>query len=188
MPSIRRYETAFLPFQLLNTALIPPSSCSFASSGKGFPRTFLTIFLNSSDRNLSSSALISVSDLYPFCFLNSSSFSSSCLRIPLPSPRSIPSAFSITTSAYIIIRRRYESHTKRGLLVFLRKPGIVAEQSPILSTVSIIPCIDLQAPERHETSNALEGSPYFMFMVSSVFFIAAHTSGISSGGRVQLFL
>ena len=27
IPSIRRYETAFLPFQLLNTAPMPPQSC-----------------------------------------------------------------------------------------------------------------------------------------------------------------
>src|SRR5664280_924503 len=125
----------------------------------------------------------------PRSTLSSSSAASDVYkRQPLPSPRSIPSAFSITTSAYIIIRRRYESHTNRGLLVFLRKPGIVAEQRPILRTVYIIHGIELRAPERHDTNNAFPGSPYFMFIVSSVFFIAAHTSGINSAGRVQSFL
>ena len=42
----------------------------------------------------------------PLLALNSSSMSSRILRMPLPSAGSMPSAFSITTSAYIMMRRR----------------------------------------------------------------------------------
>src|SRR3989339_1354545 len=50
MPSILRYEIARAPFQLLNTAPIPPHSCSHASSGNGLPSTLRISFLYSIQR------------------------------------------------------------------------------------------------------------------------------------------
>ena len=49
---------------------------------------------------------MSVSDLYFFAFFSLSMMCSSCTRMPLPSAGSMSSAFSITTSEYIMIRRR----------------------------------------------------------------------------------
>jgi len=87
-----------------------------------------------------------------------------------------------------MMRRRYASYTKRGLPVFLTKPGIVAEQRPMLRTVSIIPGIELLAPERQEMRSGFSLSPNFMFITSSVLAIAALTSSNNGAGYSQLFL
>jgi hypothetical protein len=94
----------------------------------------------------------------------------------------MPSAFSITTSEYIIIRRRYASYTKRGFFVFSIIPGIVLEQRPILRTVSIIPGIDILAPERQDKRRGSLLSPNFIPIVSSVALRAAATSSLSPSG------
>ena len=39
---------------------------------------------------------------------------------------------------------------------------MVVEQRPTLSTVSIMPGIDMRAPVRQETSSGFSASPYFM--------------------------
>ena len=55
-----------MPFQLLNTAPMPPQSCSIGSSGNGLPRSFATLALNSSASVFRSSAVRSVSEAYFF--------------------------------------------------------------------------------------------------------------------------
>jgi len=180
MPSILLYAMALLPFHDLNTPPIEPQSCSSAESGNSTPSTSFTLSLNCSQSAFSSSAVISVSDLYPLAFLRSSIILSSCWRIPCPSSGSIPSAFSITTSEYIMIRRRYASYTKRGLPVFSISPGMVLEQRPILRMVSIIPGIELLAPERQLTRRGSLLSPNFLPMMDSVAFRASATSSLSS--------
>ena len=62
--------------------------------------------MNSSQSFLRSSAFMSVSDLYFFCFFSAAMTPSSWWRMPWPSAGSMSSAFSITTSEYIMIRRR----------------------------------------------------------------------------------
>ena len=63
-------------------------------------------------------------------------------------------------------------------------PGMVAVERPTLRTVSIMPGMDLRAPERQETSSGLSGFPYFMPMIVSVFARADRTWGVSSVGSL----
>ncbi len=51
--------------------------------------------------------------------------------------------------------------------VFAIKPGIVFEHRPTLRTVSIIPGIDLRAPDLTEMSSGLPASPNFAPMIFS---------------------
>ena len=54
-------------------------------------------------------------------------------------------------------------------------PGMVSEQSPMFRIVSIIPGIELLAPERQLTSSGFLGSPNFMPMIFSVAAMASLT-------------
>ena len=94
------------PFQLLKTAPTPPHSCSMRLVGERLPRTSCTLALNCSQSFFRSSADRSVSLLYALGLLAASMMCSSCTRMPWPSAGSMPSAFSITTSEYIMIKRR----------------------------------------------------------------------------------
>ena len=75
-----------------------------------------------------------------------------------------------------MMRRRYASYTKRGLPVFSIIPGMVAEQRPMLRMVSIIPGMELRAPERQLTSSGSFGSPKRLPMIFSVAARASATS------------
>ena len=172
-----------MPFHDLKTALMPPQSCSYALSGKGLPKTSTTRPLKASHKSLRSSSDRSVSLLYPFLTLTSCSILSSCTRIPFPSSGSTPSDFSITTSEYIIMRRRYASYTNLGFPVFLIRPGIVSAHKPMLRTVSIMPGIELLAPERHEMRRGASLSPNFIFITASALRRASSTSFFSSAGN-----
>ncbi len=86
-----------------------------------------------------------------------------------------------------MIRRRYASYTKRGFPVLAISPGIVAEQRPTFRTVSIIPGIDLRAPERTETSSGFLASPNLVPMTDSTRPSARCTSAASAFGYERLF-
>ncbi len=103
--------------------------------------------------------------------------------MPLPSAGAMPCAFSITTSAYIKIRRRYESQTKRGLLVAAIMPGMVLLVSPMLSTVSIMPGMELRAPERQLTSSGSWLSPYLRPISFSTWLKAAAICSSRPAGK-----
>jgi hypothetical protein len=105
-----------------------------------------------------SAAVSSVSSLTRRFFLSAVISRSSRARTPSPSSGSIPCAFSITTSAYIIIRRRCASRTNRGFSVRAMRPSRVFVVRPTLSTVSIIPGMELRAPDRTETSSGRDAS------------------------------
>ena len=64
-------------------------------------------------------------------------------------------------------------------------PGIVAVERPTFSTVSIMPGMELRAPERQETSSGFSGLPYFLPMIVSVLRSAARTWSVSSAGSLQ---
>ena len=106
MFSILRYETARRPSQLLNTAPTAPQSCSCGSSGNSRPSTSLTFSLNFLHNAFRSVAVRSVSDVYFFDFFILAMMCSSWTRMPRPSAGSMSSAFSMTTSEYIMINRR----------------------------------------------------------------------------------
>ena len=59
---------------------------------------------------------------------------------------------------------------------------MVFEVRPMLSTVSIMPGIEILAPERTDRSSGFFGSQNFFFMTRSVLRIAASTWAFSSGG------
>ena len=67
-----------------------------------------------------------------------------------------------------------------GLPVFWIIPGRVAEQRPMLRMVSIIPGMELLAPERQLTRSGSDGSPNFLPMIVSVAFKASATSFLRS--------
>ncbi len=77
-----------------------------------------------------------------------------------------------------MINRRYESYTKRGLLVFFSMPGIVLLLKPIFNTVSIMPGIDERAPLRQLTSKGFSASSYFIPIRRSIFSTPFQTSSI----------
>ena len=104
--SILRYDTARFPIHDWNTAPMPPHSCSLWSSGNSFLSVSLMIILNSSQSLFRSSTVISVSFLYPFSFFTLSIACSSLTRMPSPSGSMPAAAFSMTTSEYIMSRRR----------------------------------------------------------------------------------
>jgi len=90
----------------LDTAAIPPQSWAMGSSGKALPSTSRTLSFNCPHSVRRSSAERSVSCLAFLRFLTSSMMRSSCLRMPMSSLGSMPAAFSMTTSEYIMMRRR----------------------------------------------------------------------------------
>ena len=55
------------------------------------------------------------------------------------------------------------------------RPGIVLVARPTFRTVSIMPGMELRAPERQETSSGFSGSPKFIPMAASTFLRAAAT-------------
>ena len=64
-----------------------------------------------------------------------------------------------TTSPYIWIRRRYESCANRALPVAPANPRTALSFRPRSRIESIIPGIEIAAPERTETSRGFDGSP-----------------------------
>ena len=85
-----------------------------------------------------------------------------------------------TTSPYICTKRRYESHTKRGLPVLATRPSTTLSLRPRLRMVSIIPGIEARAPERTETKSGFSTSPNLEFIRPSTCARAARTSSFSS--------
>ena len=73
--------------------------------------------------------------------------------------RSDDASMPSTTSPYIWISRRYESNANRSFPVAAASPRVVSSLSPRSRIVSIIPGIEIAAPERTETSSGLDGSP-----------------------------
>ncbi|GBU22249.1 hypothetical protein R80B4_02155 [Fibrobacteres bacterium R8-0-B4] len=63
---------------------------------------------------------------------------------------------------------------------------MVLEQRPTFRTVSIMPGMDIRAPERHETRRGFLGSPNFISMVFSTALSALSTWPKSSGGNFIL--
>ncbi len=95
-----------MPFQDANTAPMPPHSCSRGSSGKGLPSTFRIVALNRSASVLEvvggevgvGRAAAGLLDLVEHA-----------VELLADAPAlggSMPAAFSMTTSEYIMIRRR----------------------------------------------------------------------------------
>ena len=177
---------ARLPFQEANTAPIAPQSCSIGSSGKSFLSTFLTVALNALHSFLSSSAGMCVSSDTPNLCFTSSIIPSKILRMPSPSLGSMPAAFSITTSEYIIIRRRYASYTKRGSPVLAIIPGMVFSVKPMFKMVSIIPGIEARAPERTDTKSGFFSEPNCFLVSRSIFLRLVSTSAFKVLGYVRL--
>src|ERR1035437_6800074 len=68
------------------------------------------------------------------------------------------------------------------------RPGMVFEQSPTLRTVSIMPGMDLRAPERQDTNKGFCRSPNFMPINVSVLASADSTSFFRLAGNFDLFL
>ncbi len=64
-----------------------------------------------------------------------------------------------TTSPYIWISRRYESSAKRASPVDEASPSAATSFNPRLRIESIIPGIEIAAPERTETRSGLAASP-----------------------------
>ena len=162
MPSFLRYAMARLPIQDSKTALVASSSCLYTSCGKSNLTCFLNASLNVETSACQSSAVISVSSLYPLFFLYSaigcSKISSSRLKTVVPN---------------ISIRRRYESQAKPGFPVSLVRPSTTSSFKPMFRTVFIMPGMENLAPERQETSSGFFGSPNFLPVAFSTFFIAA---------------
>ena len=91
-----------------------------------------------------------------------------------------------TTSPYICTNRRYESQTKRGLLVLRTKPSTTSSFKPRFKIVSIIPGIEALAPERTETNNGLFTSPNLEFIKVSTLANALSTSCFSNSTTQSL--
>src|ERR1035437_6455631 len=68
------------------------------------------------------------------------------------------------------------------------RPGMVFEQSPTLRTVSIMPGMDLRAPERQDTSRGFCRSPNFIPISASVLASAVSTSFFRLAGDFDVFL
>ena len=166
---------------------MPPQSCWFASSGNGLPMVFLTMALNSSQSFLRSSASRSRSSVTPLAFFIASMACSSFSRTDSPSFGMTPAAFSITTSAYIIMRRRYASYAKRSSPDSLISAGSVFALRPMFNTVSIMPGIERRAPDRTDISSGFLASPYFLPIAFSTFAMALSTSGMRLLGKLPLF-
>mmetsp|Transcript_8810 Transcript_8810/g.27785 ORF Transcript_8810/g.27785 Transcript_8810/m.27785 type:complete len:347 (-) Transcript_8810:215-1255(-) len=139
---ILRYLIARGLFQERNTAMMAMCSCWPGSSGNGVPVPFSNTPLYSVTSSFRSSALSSMSSLTPrrsfMACMASSNFS-------CDTPH--------TTSPNMSTKRRYASYTKRGLPVLASSAAAVFSFRPRLSTVSIMPGIEIAAPERTETSS-----------------------------------
>ena len=77
----------------------------------------------------------------------------------------------------------YESHANLGLLLLAASPFTVESFNPRLSIVSIMPGIDIAAPERTDTRSGLSGSfhplPVFFSIFAMLRFTCARTSRCS---------
>jgi len=93
---------------------------------------------------------------------------------------------SCTIRPNIWMKRRYASQAKRSLFVSAASPLRVSSFNPRLRTVSIIPGIDIAAPERTETSNGSAASPRRFPVARSTAARPASTCAQSPGGRVRL--
>src|ERR1700690_4167224 len=82
----------------------------------------------------------------------------SCLRSPSACSNRWPLMPS-TTSPYIWMRRRYESPANRAFPVARVSPATASSLRPRLRIVSIIPGIEMAAPERTDTSSGSSVSP-----------------------------
>ena len=71
---------------------------------------------------------------------------------------------SRTIRPNIEMNRRYASHAKRSFFVSVARPWRLSSLRPRLRTVSIIPGIDIAAPERTETRSGSSGSPRRFFV------------------------
>ena len=165
-----RYVIAFLDIQEPNTAPIPNFNCSHGSCGKTLP-IFTPISLNCSTNCFKSSAVNSVSTLYP---LLSFICSSVCSNKSISAPN--------TTSLNIIIKRRYESYANLSLFAARANAFTVSSFKPKFKTVSIIPGIDTRAPERTDTNNGFSLSANFLPIIDSMCAIPDFTWSIRSDG------
>src|SRR5690606_27544877 len=145
-----------------------PHSCSRGSMGKDEPVSRLTSALNSSTRLRRSSSESSASVAAPVVRRRAERRFSKC-------PPGTPS----TTSPYICRKRRYESYANRALPLCLASPSTVRSFIPRFRMVSIMPGIEMAAPERTDTSNGLAGSPNCLPVVSSSCLTFAETSSRS---------
>ena len=67
------------------------------------------------------------------------------------------------------MKRRYESYTKRSFPVVAANSLATSSFKPKFNTVSIIPGIEILAPERTDTNNGFFGSPKVLPVISSSF-------------------
>jgi hypothetical protein len=142
-----RYVRARSLSQERNTAPMAPQSCSRGSSGKSWPVRWRTICSPRRTISARSSAVRSPSAFRPRALLTSVIAFSNSWR----GTRS-------TTSPYISRNRRRQSSAKRSPDI-AERPGTVRVVRPRFRIVSIIPGIELRAPERTETRSGLRGSP-----------------------------
>ena len=168
-----RYRIARSFIQLLNTAQMAPQSCSHGLVGNSLPVFFRMAALKRFTSSFRSSVVSSVSFFTFFSSLIASMISSN------GSTSSLLCGFmSITTSPYICTKRRYESHAKRALPVFLAMPSTASSFRPRFRIVSIIPGIEARAPERTDSKSGFVLLPNSMPMFFSTCFMAASTSGL----------
>ena len=85
------------------------------------------------------------------------------------------------------MNRLYESHEKRGLLVCADNPSTVFSFSPKFKIVSIIPGIEIAAPDLTETKRGLVLEFHFFPVRFSIFAIFFLISGMSDFGNFLLF-
>ena len=81
---------------------------------------------------------------------------------------------------------RYESHENRGFFVCSAKPSTVFSFNPKFKIVSIIPGIEIAAPERTETNNGFLVEFHFLPVFFSIFTIFFITAGMTSFGSFLL--
>ena len=67
------------------------------------------------------------------------------------------------------------------------RAGIVFDVNPTFKTVSIIPGIDVLAPDRTETNRGFSSFPNFAPIAFSVCFMAFKISVFNPGGKSQSF-
>ena len=174
MPSSLRYTTARSPIQLPNTARTAISSCRCGSDGNRLPECLSHIRLNSETIPRSVPASRSPSLLAPVrrfaAFRTFSNPESSAPKTTLPN--------SCTN-------RLYESHANRSSPLALARPPTVRSLMPRFSIVSIMPGIDMAAPDRTDTSNGLSGESHPL-PVSLSSLETARRICLATSGRMRL--
>ena len=91
---------------------------------------------------------------------------------------------SITTSENICINLLYESHVNLSFPVSLAMASAVVSFNPRLRTVSIIPGIDIAAPDLTETKSGFFSEPNFLPAFDSNFFILSSISRFKSSQSI----